>query len=192
MPILGFGTRLRTFRENLRLSQAEIAEKVVISQAGWWQAENGRHHLALDNLVTLHDLYGLNLNWLLTGMGPMRVSEKGPWGPNALALEWDVDGPISLETGLQEQVSDAFRLYREASEVLLDDDQVTDILVLLSKMAMGLGRPVNDGVLRALLRISRGPNAAMMEAKRAFLEQRRAAEAQAPYGPGAGEKKKEG
>ena len=68
------GERLRLFREAKRMSQAQMAEAIDGATAGYKKNEQG---LALPNskvLIGLYDL-GLNVNWLLSGEGPMLRAE---------------------------------------------------------------------------------------------------------------------
>lgn len=67
---LGIGERLRIFRESKKLTQAQMAAAVGGSTPGYKSNEQGT---ALPNSKLLIGLrgMGLNVDWLLSGEGPM-------------------------------------------------------------------------------------------------------------------------
>jgi len=68
------GVRLRTFRENERFSQKGLAEAVGGTLRGIQDNESGK---SAPNSKVLKALAGrgLNVNWLLTGSGPMLLAD---------------------------------------------------------------------------------------------------------------------
>lgn len=67
------GDRLRTTREELNLTQEQIAEKLGISKTHYGQAERGRCCLSIEKLIHLNKLYGIDLTYLLTGKEPVKL-----------------------------------------------------------------------------------------------------------------------
>ena len=69
------GERLRLFRESKKLTQAQMADALDATTIGLQGNERGR---ALPNSKVLIGLYnlGLNVNWLLSGDGPMLLADS--------------------------------------------------------------------------------------------------------------------
>ena len=72
----GFTARLRTFVDSLGTSDRKVALGMGITPAAISSALGGRSYLAPENLRKLHDLYGLNINWLLSGEGEMLLAGR--------------------------------------------------------------------------------------------------------------------
>lgn len=68
--------RLTELRKHLALTQNEMAEAVGVSQVAIQKAESGKSFLKIDNLQILVDLYGVNLNWLVSGEGETFLNSK--------------------------------------------------------------------------------------------------------------------
>lgn len=68
------GTRLRDFRQHLRLSQDLLAKTLGASKRGIQDNESGKTLPGAAVLRGLHEL-GLNLAWLLAGEGPMLAAD---------------------------------------------------------------------------------------------------------------------
>ncbi|RUO44952.1 helix-turn-helix domain-containing protein [Idiomarina aquatica] len=71
-----FGERLKLFRKSMKLTQAEMAEKVGMSLKGYQGNERGvasPSAMLVDSCVDL----GVNSNWLLTGKGDMLLKDAG-------------------------------------------------------------------------------------------------------------------
>lgn len=70
------GRRLRDFRNSRRLTIAELSEKIGLSIGMISETEAGKNKPSPNLMLGLHQLYGLNINWLLTGEGSMVVRGK--------------------------------------------------------------------------------------------------------------------
>lgn len=73
------GERLRIFREAKKLTQAQMAEVLGGTARG---VQNTELNISLPNsklLIGLHGI-GLNVNWLLSGEGPMLLTDLGAAG----------------------------------------------------------------------------------------------------------------
>ena len=66
--------RLKDARAALRLSQKEVAEQSGVSVRGYQGYEDGRSTPGGEAIAGLVRL-GINANWLLTGEGPMLLSD---------------------------------------------------------------------------------------------------------------------
>ena len=71
------GSRLKKYREYLKLSQDDVAKLLGSSSAYISLVENNRSKLSVENLVKLLLKYNINLNYLLAGIGqPFNTGEK--------------------------------------------------------------------------------------------------------------------
>ena len=61
------GTRIASLRQNHGLSQAELAQKLHISTSTVGMYEQGRREPSVDTLVTLSQIFGVSLDYLLSG-----------------------------------------------------------------------------------------------------------------------------
>ncbi len=68
---VNFGERLKKLRTTKGLKQKEFAELLGITVSYLSQIENGEKGMGLDTLILLSGKFGANINWLLTGEGPM-------------------------------------------------------------------------------------------------------------------------
>lgn len=57
--------RLRNMREDLDLSQTELAKKLNCSQRTYSYYESGGHDIPTDTLIKLADLYNVSIDYLL-------------------------------------------------------------------------------------------------------------------------------
>jgi transcriptional regulator with XRE-family HTH domain len=68
-------TRLRAVRENLQLTQAQMAAKISVSKRAWQTYEEGNSTPGGKVLLSLAEL-GFNVNWILAGDGPMKIEDR--------------------------------------------------------------------------------------------------------------------
>ncbi|MCV6588304.1 MAG: helix-turn-helix domain-containing protein [Marinobacterium sp.] len=74
---MSIGERLQQARKALELSQDAIADSIGSKKRGYQENERGRSFpggKVIEGFVRL----GINANWLLTGQGPMMVSDLEP------------------------------------------------------------------------------------------------------------------
>lgn len=57
--------RLRDFREDKDLTQAQIAEILHIKQTTYSGYEIGKHNIPIDALITLADFYNTSIDYLV-------------------------------------------------------------------------------------------------------------------------------
>ena len=72
-----FGSRLQQVREHFRLSQAEMAKQLSISQISLSNYETSKRFPDTNFLEKLHSLYKVDLNWLISGEGRMHNFPEG-------------------------------------------------------------------------------------------------------------------
>lgn len=61
------GERLQRARENLGCTQEAFAESLDVAAVHYQRLERGEYALTLDKMVVLHEKYGIDLNYLITG-----------------------------------------------------------------------------------------------------------------------------
>lgn len=70
-----FGDRIRELRRQLNLAQKPFAQRLGVSQSTLSQIENGHHYPSFDSVARLVADFGVNANWLVTGLSrPFAVS----------------------------------------------------------------------------------------------------------------------
>lgn len=68
--------RFRLLRQKLGLSQKEMAEGLGVPSTTISKYERGEVKPAADILAKIANTYGVNLNWLLTGLGDMFIKTE--------------------------------------------------------------------------------------------------------------------
>jgi len=63
------GERLKLIRQNLKLTQKEMADLLGVTLNAYQRYEMGARSLSLEKLKILMEKLNVNLNWLLTGKG---------------------------------------------------------------------------------------------------------------------------
>ena len=71
-----FGKRLKKLRLVKGLKQKEFANSIGITVSYLSQIENGEKGMSLDTLSLLSVKFGVNIDWLITGEGPMFREEE--------------------------------------------------------------------------------------------------------------------
>ena len=61
------GTRIASLRQTHGLSQAQLAQKLHISTSTVGMYEQGRREPSVDTLISLSQLFGVSLDYLLSG-----------------------------------------------------------------------------------------------------------------------------
>ena len=69
--------RLKELRQNLKLSQKEFGDKVVLTQNHISSLESGRRTLNDRTIKDICNTFGVNEEWLRTGEGEMMVDLVG-------------------------------------------------------------------------------------------------------------------
>jgi len=67
--------RIKSFRTHIGISVSEIAEILGKGNPAIYAIEQGRVFPQVDDLAKLQELYGLNLNWIVSGNGSMILNE---------------------------------------------------------------------------------------------------------------------
>ena len=62
------GRRLRNIREMLEVKVMDMADSLEISVGYYRKLERGDHAIRLPLLILLHEIYGIDLNYLITDL----------------------------------------------------------------------------------------------------------------------------
>ena len=65
------GSRLRLFRKSRKITIHELSDRIGISKSTISEVERGHTKPPVNFLLAMFNLYGLNVNWVLTGEGKM-------------------------------------------------------------------------------------------------------------------------
>lgn len=85
--------RFKALRKALKLKQDEIAKILNKSTRMIQYYEQGKFEIETDSLFKLHELYDVNLNWLISGIGNMFLSDnekKADSGVVSIAPTYDL------------------------------------------------------------------------------------------------------
>ncbi len=72
---IAFGKRVKELREEMKLSQAAIAEKLNISRYHYGSIERGERGISIDLLLDLAELFHVSTDYLLVGRSVNRSEE---------------------------------------------------------------------------------------------------------------------
>ncbi|MGB3468204.1 MAG: helix-turn-helix transcriptional regulator [Cyclobacteriaceae bacterium] len=123
--------RLKAFRIQVGLSVADFAKIVGKGTPAIYAIEQGRVFPQVDDLATLQQLYGLNLNWIVSGNGNMILNEnKSDFNggnlkelintlrsdPDNDDLADEIEGQIDVILKNQEKLKRVFKLLEEVKK----------------------------------------------------------------------------
>jgi transcriptional regulator with XRE-family HTH domain len=105
-----FGDRIRTIRQHLKIAQNIFAEELKTSAGYISEIESGKTNPGIDLMEALKNVYHVNINWLLTGIGGMFETSH-----------------ISEYEGVAEQIGnyepDIDQLLKAAEDILRSDNE---------------------------------------------------------------------
>lgn len=110
--------RLRAVRVALGLTQKDLAESVGSNLRTWVRYESGERTIPGTLIASIVQM-GISANWLLTGMGPMFLSDGGASPVLTLRCLDEPEVPLSPE----------------ARRALEEDQMVRNTVEMLSEMA---------------------------------------------------------
>lgn len=102
MDKLDIAGRLKALRSALSITQKKLSEGLYCSQAKVSDYESGRLSISNSDLLTIANIYNVNLNWLVTGEGGMfkEARARGEGGEREL-LRLPVVADIAAGTGIE-------------------------------------------------------------------------------------------
>lgn len=105
--------RIKQARETLKLTQEELAAKLKIGQSTIADVEKGRIYPNKNYVKGLHEIFDIDLNWLICGSGKMRSQYN-------LVKEPDAEYKNSINDMEKNFLYDKVRLLEE-NKVLLEE-----------------------------------------------------------------------
>ena len=106
------------------MSQADMAEKLLVSQPSYWKYEVGKNEPSAETMQRMHEL-DLNIDWLITGAGEMLVRDQ--YAKIEYPPPVQSNGPPESEKqvyrleGKVEALESEIRYYREEIKQVLRD-----------------------------------------------------------------------
>lgn len=76
--VASIGERVKKLRKAKKLTQAQLAEKLELTQGYIGHLESGRNHPTLDQIMNMAIIFDCNMIWLATGEGEMFVQDEPP------------------------------------------------------------------------------------------------------------------
>lgn len=151
------GDRLRQVREDLGLSQPQMAEALGMPFGTYQAYEQDRSAQKASMLARLAER-GIDLNWLLTGRGPMHVSSR-PSGLSEAPVRYGEHPPNGIrfnEELLKVVVSEIERALEEARGKL-GPEKKAELVVAVYVLALEqeeAGRPIDRANVLRLVRLA--------------------------------------
>jgi len=135
------GERLKQARESIDLDQDTFGKSIGVGgrpTISRW--ERGLAFPPADILAALHEKYGINIHWLLTGIGSMNAAQ-GPECHTTKAIESDILRQIirEVESGLV------------SKESVIDPDKKARLITLLYDYAIRTGQDVEKETIQKYL-----------------------------------------
>lgn len=96
-------TRLKKFRTSQGLSQTYLGKLAKITQTAYSQQEKGLVKIQWDVLRIVHE-HGCNLNWLMSGEGPMLVDSPNIIQEERASYQTKLDHLEELTSTLQAHI----------------------------------------------------------------------------------------
>lgn len=121
------GKRFKDFRKKLNLTQAKLAEALSCKQATIADYEKGRITPSAKILNIMVENYNLNVNWLLTGEGPMFLNQE-PNTNNVPARE-ETSKLKKLEEEIAALKKSITELEKECQELDIQNKELNNKLV---------------------------------------------------------------
>lgn len=119
MSSKNIGERIFSIRAKLKLNQREFAKKLETSSGYISGIESGKNMAGGEFLLRLNREFGVDLNWLLTGIGEPFVSTMPPapvkLAPAAAVLR-EPQGAYHVEAPLNERERQLLEDFRSANE----------------------------------------------------------------------------
>ncbi|UCH96631.1 MAG: hypothetical protein JSV88_07220 [Candidatus Aminicenantes bacterium] len=92
-----FGIRFLLFRKAIKKTRLQMASELGIGQQKIAAVEKGTTYPKIDYLHYLNKKYGLNINWMVSGMGDMFVKDRPPDVDSNYAAKSPAQPDLSLD-----------------------------------------------------------------------------------------------
>ena len=100
------GDRLRIIRELLGYTQREFCDILNVSSTSYAYYEGGDRMIPATTAIILHEKFGVNTNWLLTGKGPIYIGNAN----NEESLIYKENRQIKKDLLLLREVLDKYKI----------------------------------------------------------------------------------
>jgi transcriptional regulator with XRE-family HTH domain len=108
------GERLKTVRKFYGLSQTEFGEKFGLAYSSIGSIERGEANLMVSHMAVLHDIFHVNLNWLVSGSGSMILDVTQPSLSDTILSEIDPN----INTALYKSLEDKERIIQVQEQLI--------------------------------------------------------------------------
>ncbi len=97
---MSLNERLKQFRESKSLTAKDFASSIGLDPSQYARIEKGSANLTTDKLKDLSSIYGLSINWLVAGTGPMMIDGSFTTEPNKRKgnLEFEISSDLLSTT----------------------------------------------------------------------------------------------
>jgi transcriptional regulator with XRE-family HTH domain len=104
------GLRLKEIRTEVNLSQDDFSIQLDVFQSSISAIEKGQRKISPEIVIKLHEKYEINISWLFTGKGEMRLVEPADESKSELLLRLEemeneiMEHKILLSRSLENEV----------------------------------------------------------------------------------------
>ena len=137
---------MRAFRDSLRMTREEFGAKYGISPSTLSGYERDQRAPHAEGLVVFANA-GANVNWLLTGDGPISAYQVN--GPTTL-LAVNEPQPVNIDSVLLQQVTDFFFAWMRSNGVRIDQAKYGAVIALLYRISATSGKVRNEELEQVL------------------------------------------
>lgn len=74
--LIMYSENLKKIRLELKISAQKLADSLNVSRGSIVQYETGKRKPSYEFMESLHNVYNVNLNWLITGKGEMFIGQQ--------------------------------------------------------------------------------------------------------------------
>lgn len=124
--------RLKSFRIHVGLNVADFAELLEKGTPAIYAIEQGRVFPQIDDLAKLQRLYGLNLNWIVSGNGNMILNEN--------KKDFDKGSIKEMINNLKNNPEDEellFKINSEVDKIIRNNEKLMRVFTLLEEVKKG-------------------------------------------------------
>lgn len=124
--------RLKSFRIHVGLNVADFAELLEKGTPAIYAIEQGRVFPQIDDLAKLQRLYGLNLNWIVSGNGNMILNEN--------KKDFDKGSIKEMINNLKNNPEDEellFKINSEVDKIIRNNEKLMRVFNLLEEVKKG-------------------------------------------------------
>jgi transcriptional regulator with XRE-family HTH domain len=102
------GRRLRLFRKSRKITVLDLSDRIGISKSTISEVERGHTKPTVNLLLAMFNLYGLNINWVLSGEGKMILKKDAA----------SLSRKIATSTGVMDDEYNQLLFYLENAPVV--------------------------------------------------------------------------